>query len=113
MSTGEELLSNMAFVVFTKSMFPAIVLSLCDLILISSLKTQVPIHAPGGDTTAVDSADLSGLIIAYSNSVTGFSSCSKDINCEINFESKFPAEEEIMFVLIARIMRDKSVNSGV
>ena len=71
----------MAFMVFTQSLFPAIVLSLCNLVLISSLKTQVPTHAPGADAAAVikagatsfreivDPADLGGVVIAYSNSV--------------------------------------------
>jgi len=71
----------MAFMVFTQSLFPAIGLSLCNLVLISSLKTQVPIHAPGADTAAVikagatnfretvDPADLDGVVVAYSNGV--------------------------------------------
>ncbi|CAG8955746.1 hypothetical protein HYFRA_00011012 [Hymenoscyphus fraxineus] len=80
-TTGEELSSGMAFMVFTQSLFPAIVLSLCNLILVSSLKTQVPLHSPGSDAEAVinagatnfrdivDPADLNGVVTAYANSV--------------------------------------------
>lgn len=67
--------------VFTQSLFPAIVLSLCNLVLVSSLKAQILLHAPGADAAAVikagatnfrdvvDLADLNGVVAAYSNSV--------------------------------------------
>lgn len=78
---GEELSSGMAFMIFTQALFPAIVLSLCNLVLVSSLKTQLPIHAVEANATAVtqagatdfrsvvDSADLAGVVVAYVDSV--------------------------------------------
>ncbi|KAK8054932.1 major facilitator superfamily domain-containing protein [Apiospora rasikravindrae] len=80
-TSGEELSSGMAFMVFTQSLFPAIVLPLCNVVLVSSLKTQLPIHAPGLDVAAVieagatsfrkvvDAEDLVGVITAYAQSV--------------------------------------------
>ncbi|KAK6955838.1 hypothetical protein Daesc_003482 [Daldinia eschscholtzii] len=80
-TTGEELSSGMAFMVFTQALFPAIALSLCNLVLVSSLKSQLPIHAPNAHAAAVikagatnfrsvvDAADLEGVITAYANSV--------------------------------------------
>lgn len=80
-TTGEELSLGMAFMVFTQSLFPAIALSLCNLVLVSSLKTEVPLNAPNTNTTAiiqagatsfrsiVDTADLDHVIRAYATSV--------------------------------------------
>ncbi|KAK8021792.1 hypothetical protein PG990_006930 [Apiospora arundinis] len=80
-TSGEELSSGMAFMVFTQSLFPAIVLPLCNLVLVSSLRTQLPIYAPGADVPAVIKAgatsfrqvvgaeDLQGVISAYAVSV--------------------------------------------
>ncbi|GAB1314339.1 hypothetical protein MFIFM68171_04549 [Madurella fahalii] len=80
-TTGEELSSGMAFMVFTQALFPAIVLSMCNLVLVSSLRTELPLHAPNADVEAiiragatnfravVDTADLPGAIVAYANSV--------------------------------------------
>ncbi|ROW06504.1 hypothetical protein VMCG_04270 [Cytospora schulzeri] len=80
-TTGEELSSGMAFMVFTQALFPAIVLSLCNLILVSSLKTQLQVHAANVNAAAVikagatdfrsvvDAEDLAGVIMAYANSV--------------------------------------------
>ncbi|KAK7941492.1 major facilitator superfamily domain-containing protein [Apiospora aurea] len=80
-TSGEELSSGMAFMVFTQSLFPAIVLPLCNVVLVSSLKTQLPIHAPGTNAAAaieagatgfrkvVDAKDLSGVVAAYARSV--------------------------------------------
>ncbi|KAI1406173.1 MFS general substrate transporter [Hypoxylon fuscum] len=80
-TTGEELSSAMAFMVFTQSLFPAIVLSLCNLVLVSSLKTQLSSHAPNADAVAVikagatslrnvvEAVDIDGVITAYANSV--------------------------------------------
>lgn len=80
-TTGEELSSSMAFMVFTQALFPAIILSLCNLVLVSSLKTQLPSHAPNADAAAVitagatsfrdvvEAADIDGVIAAYANSI--------------------------------------------
>ncbi|KAI2602756.1 major facilitator superfamily domain-containing protein [Hypoxylon sp. NC1633] len=79
--TAEELSSAMAFIVFTQSLGPAIVLSLCQLIFIESLKSQIPQHAPLADMAAIIQAgatrfravvrdgDLDGVLIAYANSI--------------------------------------------
>ena len=76
-TTGEELSSAMAFMVFTQSLFPAIILSLCNLVLVLGLKSQLPLHAPNADAAlvikagatnfrdVVDAADLNGVITAY------------------------------------------------
>ncbi|KAI0003921.1 efflux pump [Xylariaceae sp. FL0662B] len=80
-TTGEELSSGMAFMVFTQSLFPAVLLTLCNLILVENLKTQLPIYAPHvppeiilkagatnfRGTVAVD--DLPGVLVAYSSSI--------------------------------------------
>ncbi|KAK8087704.1 MFS transporter, partial [Apiospora hydei] len=80
-TSGEELSSGMAFMVFTQSLFPAIVLPLCNVVLVSSLKAQLPIYAPGINVAAVieagatsfrkvvDAKDLGGVIAAYAQSV--------------------------------------------
>ncbi|KAK8139993.1 major facilitator superfamily domain-containing protein [Apiospora sp. TS-2023a] len=80
-TSGEELSSGMAFMVFTQSLFPAIVLSLCNVVLVSNLKTQLPLHAPGVDVATVIEAgatsfrnvvvaqDLGGVIAAFAESV--------------------------------------------
>ncbi|KAK8086236.1 hypothetical protein PG994_001210 [Apiospora phragmitis] len=80
-TTGEELSSGMAFMVFTQSLFPAIVLPLCSLLLVSSLKTLLPVYAPGADVAAViqagatnfrqvvGTADLQGVISAFAESL--------------------------------------------
>jgi hypothetical protein len=80
-TTGEELSSGMAFMVFTQSLFPAVVLSMCNLILVASLKGELPQKAPTVDVDAVikagatnfrsivDADELSGVVAAYANSV--------------------------------------------
>ncbi|KAI0115567.1 efflux pump [Nemania sp. FL0031] len=80
-TTGEERSLGMAFMVFTQSLFPAIALSLCNLVLVASLKTEIPFDAPNANTTAiiqagatnfrrtVDAADLDHVINAYATSV--------------------------------------------
>ena len=90
-TTGEELSSGMAFMVFIQALFPAIALSLCNLVLVSSLKSQLRIHVPNADAaiiikagatsfrSVVDSADLEGVITAYANSVGHVFSVTCDI----------------------------------
>ncbi|KAJ8062112.1 hypothetical protein OCU04_008673 [Sclerotinia nivalis] len=79
--TGEELSSAMAFIVFTQSLGPAIVLVLCNLIFDESLKSQLPKHAPSVDAMAIMNAgatgfrkvvqprDLPSVLVAYANSI--------------------------------------------
>ncbi|KAK4665413.1 hypothetical protein QC763_401570 [Podospora pseudopauciseta] len=79
--TGEELSSAMAFIVFTQSLGPAIVLTLCQLIFYSSLRVEIPREAPNADTEAVIAAGatgfraivppdvLPGVLEAYANSI--------------------------------------------
>lgn len=71
----------MSFIVFMQSLGPAIVLSLCQLIFIESLKVQIPQHQPNVDAgliiqagatrfrEIVGSTDLPDLLIAYANSI--------------------------------------------
>jgi hypothetical protein len=71
----------MAFMVFTQALFPAIVLAMCNLVLVSSLKTEIPLRAPSADAAAiiragatnfrsvVAPADLPGVLVAYATSV--------------------------------------------
>lgn len=72
----------MAFMVFTQSLAPAVILTLCNVILVESLKIQIPEHAPGVDPDAViragatgfrglgvPSKDLPGVLVAYANSL--------------------------------------------
>ena len=71
----------MAFMVFTQALFPAIVLSMCNLILVSSLKTGILRDAPSVDIDAVikagatnfrsiiDEEDLPSVVAVYANSV--------------------------------------------
>lgn len=54
--TGEELSLAMAFIVFTQTLGPAIVLTLCQLIFYSSLRAEIPREAPDADTEAVIAA---------------------------------------------------------
>ncbi|KAK0630993.1 efflux pump [Bombardia bombarda] len=82
-TTGEELSQGMAFMVFTQALFPAILLSMCNLVLIESLRTELPLNAPNVDAAAVISAgatkfrdmdgvrpeDRAGVIMAYANSI--------------------------------------------
>lgn len=80
-TTGEELSSSMAFMVFTQALFPAIILSLCNLVLVSSLKAQLPLPAPNADPgtvikagatnfrDVVEAAEIDGVITAYANSI--------------------------------------------
>lgn len=75
------LIPNRSFVVFCQSLGAAIVLALCNVILDSSLKSQLPMHAPHTDATAVIAAgatgfrsivgpdDLPGVLVAWANSV--------------------------------------------
>lgn len=71
----------MAFMVFTQSLFPAIILPVCNLILIESLKTQLPRHAAEVDSDVIIRAgatgfraglgreELAGVLTAYANSL--------------------------------------------
>lgn len=71
----------MSFIVFTQSLGPAIVLSLCQLIFIESLKEQIPQYAPNADAGAiilagatrfrevVQSSDIPLVLVAYANSI--------------------------------------------
>ncbi|KUJ18477.1 MFS general substrate transporter [Mollisia scopiformis] len=79
--SGNELSSAMAFIVFTQSLGPAIVLTLCNLIFDESLKSQLSQQVPHANTTQiitagatgfraiVDADDLSGVLKAYANSI--------------------------------------------
>jgi hypothetical protein len=78
---GELLSSGMAFVIFTQSLGPAIILVLCNVIFSSSLSTQLQEKVPQanaeaiiragatGFRTIVQPGDLPGVLIAYANSV--------------------------------------------
>jgi len=71
----------MAFIVFAQSLGPAIVLALCNVILDTSLRSQLPEHAPNVNATAVIDVgvtgfrsivrpvDLHGVLVAYANSI--------------------------------------------
>lgn len=71
----------MAFIVFTQSLGPAIVLSLCQLIFIESLKSQIPQYAPSANVAEIIQAgatrfrafvqdgDMNGVLTAYANSI--------------------------------------------
>ncbi|PQE03128.1 efflux pump protein [Rutstroemia sp. NJR-2017a BBW] len=50
---GKGLSSAMAFILFTQALGPAIILALCNLIFDSSLKSQLPKHAPHANATAI------------------------------------------------------------
>ncbi|KAK2595088.1 hypothetical protein QQS21_007173 [Conoideocrella luteorostrata] len=77
----ERLPSGMAVVIFAQSLGPAIVLVLCNVIFVNSLRPQMREHAPGVDPEAVIragatgfrsfvvSSDLAGVLKAYSNSI--------------------------------------------
>ncbi|KAH9987956.1 MFS general substrate transporter [Xylariaceae sp. FL0662B] len=79
--SGEELSSGMAFMVFTQSLFPAVILSLCNLILVESLNSELPKQAPHADTAAIVRAgatrfrtvvspdDLPSVIQAYASNI--------------------------------------------
>lgn len=79
--TGEELSTAMAFIVFTQSLGPAVVLTLCNLIFYTSLRAQLPQEAPQVDATAVINAgatgfreivspdDMPGVLKAYATSI--------------------------------------------
>ncbi|KAF7904576.1 hypothetical protein EAF00_001910 [Botryotinia globosa] len=80
-TTGEELSSGMAFMVFAQSLTPAIALSLYQVIFAASLRTQLASKAPNVDTQAVIRAgatafrgvvqpsDLPAVLVAYANSI--------------------------------------------
>ncbi|KAM0191773.1 hypothetical protein ACHAPC_002085 [Botrytis cinerea] len=80
-TTGEELSSAMAFLIFGQTLGPAIVLVICNVIFDNALESQLPQHAPHINATAiidagatgfrafVDEADLPGVLLAYSNSI--------------------------------------------
>ncbi|KAF4633295.1 hypothetical protein G7Y89_g4835 [Cudoniella acicularis] len=80
-TTGEELSSAMSFIVFTQSLGPAIVLTLCNLIFDESLRSQLPLQAPHANAAAITKAgatgfraivepnDLPGVLVAYANSI--------------------------------------------
>jgi hypothetical protein len=71
----------MAFLVFAQSIGPAIVLTLCNLIFVESLKSQIPLQAPQADAAAIIKAgatgfraivspkDLPHILVAYANSI--------------------------------------------
>ncbi|KAK3329998.1 major facilitator superfamily domain-containing protein [Apodospora peruviana] len=84
-TAGEELSSGMAFMVFTQSLFPAVLLALCNLILVESLKKQLTSQAVGalsgesaeaviraGATrfrTVIAPKELQVVLRAYANSI--------------------------------------------
>ncbi|KAJ8122846.1 hypothetical protein ONZ43_g1058 [Nemania bipapillata] len=80
-TSGQELSSGMGFMVFTQSLFPAVALALCNLLLVTSLKAQIPLDAPDTNATSiinagatkfrtvVDAADLPKVVMAYATSV--------------------------------------------
>lgn len=71
----------MAFVIFTQSLFPAVILALCNLILAESLKSELPKHVAGTDVAAIikagatgfrdqmGTAEVSGVLVTYANSL--------------------------------------------
>lgn len=71
----------MSFIVFAQSLGPAVVLTLCNLIFVESLKSQIPLQAPNANAAAiikagatgfraiVDPGDLSQVLVAYANSI--------------------------------------------
>lgn len=79
--SSRELSSAMSFIVFCQSLGPAVVLALCQLVFIQGLKTQLPLHAPDVNTTAVIQAgatqfralisdtDLPDVLTGYSDSI--------------------------------------------
>ncbi|XXH01448.1 hypothetical protein Hte_007808 [Hypoxylon texense] len=78
---GEQLATGMAFIIFSQSLGPAIVLVLCNVIFDSSLYSQLQEKAPRVDAAAVIQAgatgfraivqpgDLPGVLAAYANSI--------------------------------------------
>ncbi|KAI0143667.1 major facilitator superfamily domain-containing protein [Xylariaceae sp. FL1272] len=78
---GKQLSSAMAFIVFCQSLGPAIVLSVCQLIFIHGLQTELPRHAPNVDAASViqagatrfraliDSQDLPKVLVGYATSI--------------------------------------------
>jgi hypothetical protein len=79
--SGQELASGMAFVIFSQSLGPAIVLALSNVIFSASLKTQLAERAPNANATVIIDAgatafrtyvspsDLPGVLEAYANSI--------------------------------------------
>ncbi|KID65307.1 efflux pump, partial [Metarhizium hybridum] len=78
---GEQLATGMALVIFAQSLGPAIVLTLCNVIFVSSLASQLQDNAPlenaqaviragaTGFRTIVQSDNLHGVLAAYANSI--------------------------------------------
>ncbi|KJK79855.1 hypothetical protein H634G_04094 [Metarhizium anisopliae BRIP 53293] len=78
---GEQLATGMALVIFAQSLGPAIVLTLCNVIFVSSLASQLQDNAPlenaqaviragaTGFRTIVQSDNLPGVLAAYANSI--------------------------------------------
>ncbi|KAI1204467.1 MFS general substrate transporter [Annulohypoxylon truncatum] len=78
---GEELASSIAFVIFGQAFGPTITMTLYNIIFLETLKTQIPLHAPGVEPEAiiragvsgfrsfVSAEDLTGVTIAYANSI--------------------------------------------
>ncbi|KAK4222657.1 hypothetical protein QBC38DRAFT_518686 [Podospora fimiseda] len=81
-TTGEELSSGMAFMLFSQPLAPAVILTLCNIILVESLKIQIPEKAPAVDPDDIiragatgfggvirDQQLLEGVLVAYANSL--------------------------------------------
>ncbi|KAK9438051.1 efflux pump [Metarhizium brunneum] len=78
---GEQLATGMALVIFAQSLGPAIVLTLCNVIFVSSLASQLQDNAPlenaqaviragaTGFRTIVQPDNLPGVLAAYANSI--------------------------------------------
>ncbi|KAF5120205.1 Efflux pump mlcE [Metarhizium anisopliae] len=78
---GEQLATGMALVIFAQSLGPAIVLTLCNVIFVSSLASQLQDNAPlenaqaviragaTGFRTIVQPNNLPGVLAAYANSI--------------------------------------------
>ncbi|KAI0387382.1 MFS general substrate transporter [Hypomontagnella monticulosa] len=79
---GEELASGIAFMVFSQAIGPAIAVTLYNVIFLSSLPSQIAEFAPqanaqavinagaSGFRSVVSPADLDGVLVAYSNSLS-------------------------------------------
>lgn len=59
-TTGEQLSVGMAFMVFTQSLLPAIILPLCNVILVQSLRTNISERAPSVDAEKIIQAGATG-----------------------------------------------------
>ncbi|ROW03046.1 hypothetical protein VMCG_05700 [Cytospora schulzeri] len=78
---GEDLSSGIAFIMFSQSLGPTVVLTLCNIIFDTSLQSKITQHAPQANATAildagatgfraiVSPADLPGVLDAYADSL--------------------------------------------